>query len=436
MADTLFHILLYIFEAFIILQYSTTIFQPRFRKKIEIPSVFICYAFLFAMSYYNNVFWINLLSILLVHLFIFWFIYKTKWYMALLHTVITTIIMASTELLVLSIITYFTNNVYSELSYFVIGSFLSKLLYFVVLYFISHIAKGKTNPTSKPAFNVIILIIVPIISVIISITLFSICLTIKLPLIQDILISISSVLILIINIIIFYHFDYSQKMNEDYTQMLIRLQKEIDTTEYYKLLQENNEHQRILIHDIKNHFSTIMQLNAEGQSEQLSKYISEIIKEPVMNESVRKCNNELLNIILNRYNNICIERGIELRTDIRNNSINFLTNKEITSLFANLLDNALEAISDSSGSYIEINISTVNESSYTVINIINTCTEAPHLDKHGNIITKKKDKHLHGLGMKSILYVVSQHHGNLRTEYAAQQKEFHTNIVLKNLPEK
>ncbi len=431
MGITIFYIILYVVEAFILWQYCTTVFQSRRGKLFEIFTCIAGYGILFFISQFSE-FWSNLLSILVVHFFVMMVSYKSKWYTALLHSGISTMILSSTELIVLAILSRFTTNIYVELSYFVLGSFISKLLYFIVLFAISHIIKNHKEHRNKPDHGGVILIVVPITSTGIAITLFSVCLNTELTFIQDLFVSISGVLVLVINLLIFYYYDYSQTMNDNYTDLQIRLQKENDTSEYYKMLVEHDDKQRILIHDIKNHLSTILNMNESNSRDKVSEYITQIINEPAMQTSLKICDNELLNVLLNRYKKICATEGIEFKTDIRKNSVNFLKDEEITSLFANLLDNAIEAARQSDAPYIEINASSKPDTAFTLINIINACTEKPLVDYNGNLITRKIDRRSHGIGMKSVKHIIDTHEGTLDFRYDESNKEFVTNIILKS----
>lgn len=430
MTFTIFYIILYILEAFILWQYCTNALVPRKGKTLELISCIAGYGLLYLLSQLD-LFWSNLISTFVVHFLIILVAYKHKWYTVLLHSAITTMMMASTELIVLAIVSRFTSNIYAELSYFALGTFISKLLYFIILFAISHIIKGRKEHKSKPGKGGIILIIIPIASAGITVTLFSVCLYTNLSFIQDLLISISAVLVLVINLLIFYFYDYNQNMNDNYTNLQIRLQKENDTSEYYKMLVEHDEKQRILIHDIKNHLATILHMNENNSNDKISEYISSIINEPAMQTSLKLSDNELLNVLLNRYKNLCDNNGIKFVTDIRKNAVSHLKDEEITSLFANLLDNAMEVAIESDKPLIEISANLRQDTVFTLITIRNSCKEKPLTDYRGNLITKKTNKKAHGIGMKSIKHIVDSYDGTINYRYDEEFHEFVTSIMIK-----
>lgn len=73
--------------------------------------------------------------------------------------------------------------------------------------------------------------------------------------------------------------------------MRLAMQKDEYDAEYYKLLEEQYERQRILIHDVKNHMQTINGLAAEGNTEEIQKYIAEWGYDKALQKQVRYCRN-------------------------------------------------------------------------------------------------------------------------------------------------
>lgn len=139
-------------------------------------------------------------------------------------------------------------------------------------------------------------------------------------------------------------------------QMQLQLQKEASSIEYYKMLSEQTENQNILVHDLKNHLQSIAILNENKESEKVAAYIDRIINSSDMKESVQVCDNELLNTILSRYIKNCQKQKISLRADIRAGILDSLNYNDLTSLFCNLMDNAVEAATKIPDSYIELSV--------------------------------------------------------------------------------
>ena len=117
---------------------------------------------------------------------------------------------------------------------------------------------------------------------------------------------------------------------------------------------------------------------------------------------INKIGNEVLNSILCHYMKICRDKHISFKVDIRKKLLQNLKYEELTSLFCNLLDNAVEACSDIPDSYIEMSVSFEPNSSLTVINIINTCRVVPTFDKNGRPVTTKKGSKITVLVSKAL----------------------------------
>lgn len=217
-----------------------------------------------------------------------------------------------------------------------------------------------------------------------------------------------------------------------FTEMQLLLQKEQDLSEYYQVLLKQNENQRILIHDIKNHLLSIAALNDQHEREQIANYLRQLTQSPALSYGVRICDNKLLNLVLHQYRLQCEEKSIRLAPDIRSKTVDFMETKDITSLFCNLLDNAVESAEKMDESFIELKIDKQDSTPFIKIILINSCRVSPFSKDGRKLLSHKKDPLHHGYGMKSIGRVVEKYHGELKTYYDSDNASFHTIILLKN----
>lgn len=434
MEITICYIIIYLLEAFILWQYCSNLFFPRHSKLINYTLLLASYTVLFLISFLE-IFWINFIAFFIVNFLLIFISYQTKCNSALFHASIITIVMGFSELVILNIISHFASGFYAERSHFrnlVILTVFSKLIYFFILHFIIYLLGETKEKDIQHDKGSILLTVTPVISVCVMITFFSICLNTKLSLSIDWMISGSSILMLVLNLLIFWIYNYNQKKMQDFTEMQLQLQKEYDSVEYYKMLLKQDENQNILIHDIKKHLQSIALLNEHGEQKKITAYIDRIIHSSDLKNSAHVCDNELLNAILCRYMRSCSEQRISFRTDIRGGSVDFLAEDDLTSLFSNLLDNASEAASKLSQSFIELNVACKANTNFTVLTMINSCRKNPFSEKTGKLITGKQDKLRHGFGMKSIKRIVKKYNGDIQVYYDCENKLFHTIITLKN----
>lgn len=147
---------------------------------------------------------------------------------------------------------------------------------------------------------------------------------------------------------------------------------------------------------------------------------------------MRVCDNSLLNTIVFRASQQCREYGTSFMTDIRAGCTDFLSEYDITALFSNLLDNAVQATKHIPDSYIELSV-TPHGGKNIIIAMINSCNTNPFLSNSKRFATAKKDAQKHGYGMKSIKRVVDKYGGNCRYYFDAENYTFHTILILKRM---
>jgi sensor histidine kinase regulating citrate/malate metabolism len=245
-------------------------------------------------------------------------------------------------------------------------------------------------------------------------------------------IGLASIALLASDIVLFAVYLYNQNRNAEYLRMKLTLTKEQSQKEYYELLQEQNENQRILVHDIKGHLQSIEALNTQGEREKIDEYIKSLYEAANLKSDVRVSENELLNAVVLRYRKKCEDEKISFHVDIRKNSVDFLDDYELTSLFTNLLDNAMEAVRGVENPYIDLNVDRKEGTAFSVIHMINACADDPFEGERIRIPISRKKEPGHGYGLKSVEKVVKKHEGNMDLFYDKTKHAFHTTIILNN----
>lgn len=275
------------------------------------------------------------------------------------------------------------------------------------------------------------LYLIPVMSSIITVSLGYICLNGKLSGSDSVIVFICLVLLLSINILTFYlQQDISQK-NVEYARLQIELQKETDTEHYYNYVQEVNEKQHILIHDIKNHLNTISQLNDGKHIDEITGYINNILGSDALRKSKRYCKIDILNVIISRYAEQCSNSDISFEADIRANTLEYLPAQDFTSIFCNLLDNAIDASLSCDEPYIDCNVSLIRGGNADLISIANSCKSSP-LGHDGKLHSRKKDTGFHGYGLKSVKRIADKYNGLLNYVYSEEKHEFRVVVMLEH----
>lgn len=434
MNTTLCYFLIYFAESLIFTQYISTIFSNvKLWFKIFF-AIEILYTVLFLISNIHNPY-INTACFFFFHILFFYLFLQTSRLNAFFHSLALTVVMMLTELIVLALFSnislHFYNNIY-EYQNTILISILSKLLYFFITFLISHMLSRNNNNVIISFKEGLFLCTIPVFSIWISFTFTSLCLTIPLSHTLDIMIILSSFFILLINILIFGLFDHIKLKNTKIAELTLQNQRDIDSVEYYKALASQDEKQKVLIHDIKKHLNAIASLNEHHDSEKITAYLTHILGSSELKHSVRVCDNDLLNALLCRYQKICLTQNIALHIDIRSKCIDFVTYDDLSVLFGNLMDNAVESAEKTVNPFIELNVFQKEKNNMTIITLIDSCRVNP-IDKNGNLLpTKKPNPQFHGFGMRSIENIVKKYNGEMTFYFDDPTKTFHIIIMLQH----
>lgn len=431
MERTLLLFFSFFIEAIILWQYASNLFLPRYSAMVS--AIFLCtlYCFLFFFSLLQYPL-LNAILFLVVNILFFLLYFKLTFSSALLHSSIITGIMSVSELAAIGIVLKFypkfssTDNIGNV--FFVM---LSKSLFFTIIYFLTHIFKQKQAVQDPYDSSELFLTLIPLSSIFVMFTFLNIGETSSFVPPTNIMVTISAFFLILTNLLVFGITQYNQKKSREFTEMQLLLQKESDSAEYYKMLLSQNENRSILIHDIKKHLQSIKLLNESGETKKIESYISQLIAASDLKETARICDNAMLNAILNRCQRQCIEKGIGFHADIRKNLLRQMHQNDLTSLFCNLLDNAVEAAENIPDSFIDLMVQKKENTPFVVIVLVNSCRSMPDFDQNGFPVSHKSGIGRHGFGIKSIRKVVGQYQGDLKMYYDDATATFHTIITLK-----
>lgn len=435
MLTNFIYMIAYIAEFAIFFQYCSSNFSSKISLSKNILMLSFFYGIMFFVSFFriSN---LNLIFFLFLNFIYILYAYDTPWRSALFHTLIATALMLLSELLISSLFFqigyhFFANLHFTERLLFL--TIMSKLIYFFFLIDIPRIFSASSKRALIHSKGTLLLTLTIIFSLFTCLIFAIISEHVKLPPVLDTLVSISAVLMLVLNFLVLWFYDDLQKKSEQYLELCLQQQKESAYSQYQKAVLREDENQKILIHDIRNHLQAIAALNADGGTKEVADYIEHLCDSSSLRTAVRVCDNELLNSLIARYASQCAQKHIELRTDIRSRSINFITDDELTGIIGNILDNAIRSAETFPHSYIELNIRYREKISTTVISLINSCSQNP-FNAARQLISTKKEEGFHGYGLKSIERITARYHGDMEVYYDEPTHTFHTIITLKGVP--
>lgn len=299
---------------------------------------------------------------------------------------------------------------------------IAKLLYFLCVYCLSR--HTVREPGGVKLRAPVFLGILPVTSALFMHTTIYICIYSDPDSRFKALLTLCNILALFSNIIVFYIYEHTLKTDRKYTELLLCRKQERSRSEYYRLLQEQNNNTRILLHDITKHLNTLMMLE---QNADVRDYITQLTDDFRIGHPIDYCGNTMLNIIIYRYSAICRSKGINFQTGVQDAKLDFMSEPDITALFDNILENAVEAAACSDEKTVDLSAG-IRNANFLVIRATNSCAGKPSITGQ-NAVTTKKDPGLHGIGVKSIKRVVQKYDGNLDMTYQDEQKTFSVTIT-------
>ena len=184
-------------------------------------------------------------------------------------------------------------------------------------------------------------------------------------------------------------------------------EKEIMQLDYYNEMKVKEEKIRKISHDIKNNISVVYGLKSEKEREKFIKKIDDDLRKY---ELVKYSSNDILNIILNTKISKARNLGIKFDIDIKS-SFDFMEDIDVSNLFTNILDNAIENSFLVDDKFIKFSIkkklgNIVVECSNSYDGIINY--------KGKRLKSRKNDEH--GFGLKIIDDIVKKYNGEIKID--------------------
>ena len=195
----------------------------------------------------------------------------------------------------------------------------------------------------------------------------------------------------------------------------------------YKISQQSMDIVNQKYHDLKHQ---IEMLRVEFDSQEGMEFLEQMQNEIEVFETLNKTGNRILDAILTSKSIYCQSHGIKLNTVADGTALDFMDKMDISALFGNALDNAIECekkIEDPEKRLIYLTL--VRQKDFLRIRIENYCTENVEFE-NGIPKTSKNDKRYHGFGVKSMRSIVKKYDGSINMEMKEQWFEVRILIPL------
>ena len=381
-----------------------------------------CVEYVLYVNFYHPL--LNALSIITFSTAISIFCYESHFITSILHSCITTCMLTLCELYAVLLTSPFLDKNYLENRTQInelMMSTISKLLMFIVCRVIKQIAEKESQKT-RSAW----LFIVPVLSMILIFQIYDLSSAYMGVEKYNFVLFVSFVVLMVINVVVFkVHEDNIRSANEN-AKLKLSEQKQMLDYENYKLLQKNYENSRILIHDIKHHLNII---NSMAENEDLKKYLKSLQLQEYLNDLQKLTGNKIIDVIIHQKSEICRNKGINFTFSPNNIKFEFVDETDICCILSNLLDNAVESAEKSSERKLNVEFFSHADRNMLFIEIENSCDNEPNM-KNGHLLTAKKDKSKHGIGLYSVEKTVKKYNGELYFNYSEDTKKFRISVML------
>lgn len=217
-----------------------------------------------------------------------------------------------------------------------------------------------------------------------------------------------------------YFYRLVTKGYEAEKQYRLYRQREELVYEHYQKLEQNYQTSRKIVHDMKNHMQAMMKLYEEGQTEEAHSYGLEVFHLLNQTGHMWYTENSMLNIILNEKLSEEEMKGVALTLDIEEHSLDGIREIDLTTIFANLLDNAIEAlgVQEEHDKFLKIYVGRVQD--FLMIELSNSKGRR----------RKKKENH-QGLGLKNVKEAIDKYEGTCTIE--ENEKQYRVILMIPSL---
>lgn len=204
---------------------------------------------------------------------------------------------------------------------------------------------------------------------------------------------------------------YHLQLCDSYTRLEVDALQNMLNMQYanYRLSQESIDLVNRKYHDLKHQIAV---LRAEIGTEQKLEYLDQMEKEISTYEAQNKTGNKVLDTILTSKSLLCQDQDIRLTCVADGAALDFMDVMDLSTLFGNALDNAMESVSKLPDPEQRlIHLSVARQKGFLRIRVENRCGENLVVQK-ALPKTTKADRRFHGYGLKSICHTAEKYGGS------------------------
>ncbi len=185
---------------------------------------------------------------------------------------------------------------------------------------------------------------------------------------------------------------------------------------YYQEKLKDEEKVRSVYHDMKNHLLVLQRhiLQRQINSPETTEMVEKLQSQVAMYEDYVHTGNDILDIILKEKSELAREKSIAFSVTADLNGVDFIEPLDISTIFSNALDNAIEASEKLPEEQRAILVKAGKMQNFFSVLIENNCLQN---SENTNIRSTKSDDFLHGFGISNMRKAAEKYGGQLTTKY-------------------
>ena len=236
---------------------------------------------------------------------------------------------------------------------------------------------------------------------------FSVYNVLNLSKIPHILIFFSMIIFILIFLIVFLYSKNTMFLREQEQKDKMQIAQLQQQFAYYQEKLKDEEKVRSVYHDMKNHLLVLQrQINSPETAEMVEKLQSQV----AMYEDYEHTGNDILDIILKEKSETAREKHIALSVTANLNGVDFIEPLDVSTIFGNGLDNAIEASEKLPEEQRAILVKAGRVQNFFSVLIENSCLQNREYTKQR---TTKSDDFLHGFGISNMRKAAEKYDGQL-----------------------
>lgn len=196
--------------------------------------------------------------------------------------------------------------------------------------------------------------------------------------------------------------------------------------DYYLKRREINKTAMAVIHDLRKHIQVMEELKQPVISSELKEYTNEFENTVLPLMVQQYCDNVILNTVIADKMDYCKKHDIHFHVDIRDVDLDFMEAIDITTIFGNILDNAIEACEKIKEKEREIHLKVHPFNAFIYIYLSNSCLSAIKWSADGKPVSDKGE--YRGLGLDNVENVLERYDGNM--QFSVEEQNFFVEIMI------